>query len=154
VRVNARTIGPVTSRIPIDRLGVDRDADIARDVGCAPTTIRRARVGLGIPVPRSVPPHVVPLLGTRPDIDIAREYGIPKSTIAYERMRLGVDAFVGERSPLQTDARVLRLLDTARTVSELAHSLGVRVAVARAHVERLAEEGRIVSLGDGLWVVA
>lgn len=92
------------------------------------------------------------LLGTMVDAELAARFGVSRQAVAERRVRLGVPAYRRQRGSQWSD--VLDTLDTAHTIDELAAARGVKRQTAAKWVHDLRRAGRVVSLGDGLWVAA
>lgn len=97
-------------------------------------------------------PEADALLGTMADVAVSRRVRAARSTVARRRQRLGVAAYRWHDASRWGAA--MEALDTAHTVGELAATLGCGRKRAGRIVRDLARHGRVVSLGDGLWVAA
>lgn len=81
------------------RLGKQRDAAIAADLGVHPLTVARTRLALGIPpLPspgapaRYWPRQLLARLGKQPDAAIAARLGVHPDTVRRKRLALGIPA--------------------------------------------------------------
>lgn len=71
------------------RLGKAPDLQLAKEIGCHATTIKRMREGLGLPkYDRS--DQLVPYLGRISDRKLARHFGVHARTVKKRREALGI----------------------------------------------------------------
>jgi len=125
------------------------DNEIARRLGCGPSTVREHRKRLGFPVVKKqrespLKAKIIELLETRQfnDEEIARRVGCSHTIVARYRKRLGLEVVkkrVERTSPLK--AKIIELLETRQfNDSEIARELGCSPSTVYTHRKKLGLE--------------
>jgi hypothetical protein len=89
----------------VERLGLEPDSSIARDVGVTRQRVSQVRERLGIRAysPRDhLPKELIELLGHQPDSEIAEAFGVKVGLVRDVRKDLGIDRY---SAPCGTPAR-------------------------------------------------
>jgi DNA-binding transcriptional MerR regulator len=88
----------------VERLAVQTDYSLSRDLGISVKNIKEARAGLGIPEPKPIRPRFQPLegiwneqtialLGTMSDYELADRLKVSNYPVKEKRKELGIKAF-------------------------------------------------------------